>query len=257
MSAVKLISGLFLVVASSAFASQPQGSGEPPASSGASVTQGRLSGSELNHAKQWNLSTEEYEKFKEILKSPRAYFTPNLEKNPLLALALESESAIDRKKYADRWVQMQYENNVKVIAWQLEVSEAWQRQYPGIPKLSYKNPETSQFAISNQSNAAMSPVANGRQPFSFPTADKPRAQLFIAIDGCAECPVAYRRQYEALQSGKISGVDVHFVGSPNKQQIVDWAVAQKLDAADVNERRVITLNVADKDVPRLPIVEFN
>ena len=65
-------------------------------------------------AKQWHLTVAEYQRFKQILTSPRACFTPNLAKNPLLALALESETEIEQQRYADLWVQMQFENNKKV-----------------------------------------------------------------------------------------------------------------------------------------------
>lgn len=220
------------------------------------------------HAKQWNLSEREYERYKEILKSPRAYFTPGLENNPLLALALESESEVDKQRYADKWVQIQFENNIKVISWQLEVDRAWERAFPGVPKFAYKKPEISHYAVANMNNpASRSNVSNfssslKKQPLVEELIKtKPRAQLYLAIDNCDKCVKAYQRQYELLKAGKYSGLDVHFISEPSKEQIIGWAKARVADsglkALDVNESRVVTLNTAKKDVSKVPLVEFD
>ena len=230
------------------------------------VTQSSLSKADIVHAKQWKLSSKEYEKYKEILRSPRAYFTPNLEKNPLLALALESESEIERQRYADKWVQMQFENNIKVISWQLEVTEAWKRAFPGTPKFAYKNPETAHYAVSNMKNPKASTLNNDwsrlrGNELDITLTEKPRAQLYLSTDNCEKCIDAYKRQYKMLKSGKYSGLDIHFIANPTKKQIVQWATKRVsdsgLDASDVNEHRTVTLNVAEKEVEKVPFVEFN
>lgn len=269
MSAFRLsVSAIALVVSVGVGANQSNESASPIKKTDTSVTESSLTKADIVHAKQWKLTEKEYERYKQILKSPRAYFTPDLDKNPLLALALESESEIDKQRYADKWVQIQFENNIKVISWQLEVNEAWERAFPGVPRFAYKNPETSHYAVANMN----APVAKSNMSDIFSTANnqpsldellqsKPRAQLYLAIANCDGCVEAYQRQYELLKSGKYSGLDIHFVAEPTKEQIIEWAKARVADsglnAADVNQSRVVTLNTAKKEVNKVPFVEFD
>ena len=254
MSAFKLVLALLLslpLVAYSQEVSSSKGRSE--------VIQSSLTETEQSHAKLWKLTEKEYERYKEILRSPRAYYTPNLDKNPLLALSLEEKSPQKRQEYADRWVQLEFDNVVKVVSWQLEVSKSWKRQYPGVPRFSYKDPSTSHYAVSNMSKGPktkFSPtdLTGGA---SFDTEVVPRAQLYVKADDCAECIVAFKKQYTAMKLGKIAGVDVHFVDNPTKESIGRWAVNNGLTAKDVNNARVVTLNFADKDVDAVPKVEFN
>ncbi len=211
------------------------------------ISDNQLSNSQQDHAKLWKLSTVEYHNYLKIMQSPRAYFTPNLEKNPLLALALEAKSEQERSEYADRWVQIQYDNNLKVITWQLEVSAAWQRNFPGIPRFTYNKPGLSHHALSNLSYS----VNKAQDP------SKIRAQLYLSISNCDACVKAFYQQYNAIKSGKLAGLDVHFVGSPSKAQIVQWAQAQSLNLSEVNERRIVTLNISEKTLQNLPQIEFS
>lgn len=265
MSTFRLsIAAIALLVSVAAFASQSNDSSSQPQKNESSVTESSLTKADMVHAKQWKLSAEEYERYKQILKSPRAYFTPDLDKNPLLALALESESEIDKQRYADKWVQIQFENNIKVISWQLEVSEAWERAFPGVPRFAYKNPETAHYAVSNMNKpveqADIFSNANTQPSLEALLQAKPRAQLYLGISSCEGCIEAFQRQYELLKKGKYIGLDIHFVGNPTKEQIIEWARARVsdsgLDAAD-NQSRVLTLNTAQKEVTKVPFVEFD
>ena len=248
-----------LVITSLFFLSLPTFSAQTTGTEDFSISKkSELSESELTQAKQWKLTLKEFKKFKEIKNSPRAYFTPNLENNPLLGLALESETETERASYADRWVQIQFENNVKVISWQLEVSEAWKRQYPGVPRFVYNNPSMEKHTVKSMNAGSVSTfnkIMNDSNRFDIVTA-KPRAQLYISVVGCESCVAAYKAQYDALKSGAIDGIDIHFINGPNKTDIINWAVENKLSSADVNEARVVTLNVADKKVDKVPLVEL-
>lgn len=214
LSAVVMV----LVVSMTAFAKQSIESPAEIKKTNTAVTESSLTKADIVHAKQWKLTEKEYERYKQILKSPRAYFTPNLDKNPLLALALESESEIDKQRYADKWIQIQFENNIKIISWQLEVNEAWERAFPGVPRFAYKNPETSHYAVANMNSPAAKPdifnFASNQSSIEDVFKAKPRAQLYLAISNCNGCIDAYQRQYELLKSGKYSGLDIHFVSNP-------------------------------------------
>lgn len=222
------------------------------------IVKSTLSKTESSHAKQWKLSDKEYERYKEILRSPRGYYTPNLDKNPLLALSLEEESPQKRQDYADRWVQIEFDNAVKVISWQLEVSRSWKRQFPGVPRFSYKDPATAHNAISNmgkRNNVQFSPNPINNNA-NFDSVIAPRAQLYIRINNCKDCVLSFKKQLNAARVGKISGVDVHFIGNPNKENIGRWAIGNGLSVEDVNNTRIVTLNLTDKKISKVPKVEF-
>ncbi|NQY36351.1 MAG: hypothetical protein HRT37_15520 [Alteromonadaceae bacterium] len=248
MSKIALI--MMLLVLPITFAAEQQNA--LPKTNGEGLT---LTKSQLSHAQLWSLSRDEYKRYLKILNSPRGYFTPNLEKNPLLALALEAETQAERKKYADHWVRLQYENNVKVISWQLDVNEAWKRQYPGVPRFTYKKPALSKYSISRLTSAS-SHAGSTIEALLQKQANKPRSQLYIAINQCDFCVKAFKQQYSDLKSGKIAGLDIHFISNPTKVQIIEWATDQKLDALEVNDQRIVTLNIAEKTVKSVPFVEF-
>lgn len=212
-----------------------------------SISVPKKTNSEKLLAKNWNLTDEEQKTYKEIMSSPRAYFTPNLDKNPLLALALEAKTPAERAKYADRWVKLQYENNLKVLSWSLETQEAWARNYPGVPRFAYKDGATKNLAVSNQMKVfSNTPSLSDLMPS--------RAQLYIKSEDCSQCVSLFRKLYSMTKSGKYSGIDVHFVGGDAKS-IIDWAIKNKLDPAEVNDSQIITLNISEKVVDKLPLLE--
>lgn len=212
-----------------------------------SISAAKKTDSEKLLAKNWNLTDEEQKTYKEIMSSPRAYFTPNLDKNPLLALALEAKTPAERAKYADRWVKVQYENNLKVLAWGLETQAAWARNYPGVPRFAYKDSSSKNLAVSNQMKVfSNTPSLSDLMP--------PRAQLYIKSADCSQCVSLFKKLYSLAKNGKYSGIDVHFVGGDTKS-IIDWAIKNKLDPAEVNDSQLITLNISEKFVEKLPLLE--
>jgi len=226
----------------------------PSLSSAEDITESILTTQEKSHADVWGLNANEYKRYKKILTTPRAYFTPDLDKNPLLALALEAESDSERAELADRWVKIQYSNNIKTFAWQKEVGEAWERNFPSVPKFSYKDPATSRFSISNITKAKASSSNFNIQSL---INDKPRAQLFISIDNCEKCVSVFDSVYKSFNKGVYEGIDLFFVGNPSKFEIQGWASSNNLNAKDVNELKLITLNLSPKVVVDLPLLEFD
>lgn len=208
----------------------------------------RLSSSDLQHAKSWGLSNKQYARYKEILRSPRAYFTPNLDKNPLLALALEAESDSERAELADAWVRIQYQNNINIVKWQLTVSDAWNRNYPDIPRFAYKNNANKHYAIS-KIDGLNSNLIND-------LLSKKRAELYLKTN-CSDCIDEFKSLRKQLDSNKIEGIDVFFVNKPTHEEMIDWALQQNISIEEVSKLRVITLNYARKKINKLPLVKFN
>lgn len=218
-----------------------------------------LTKSEIRHAESWGLSKDEYKEFQRILTTPRAFFTPNLKNNPLLALALESESQEERDRYADRWVKIQFDNNVKVVSWQLTVNGAWDRNYPGYKPFAYKKHGLEHQTIKSLVNPDKRPIDDLFKPDNRPlpfAIEKKRVQLYITASNCNKCDNAFLQQYKELEKGIVGGIDVFFVGGESQEDIVRWAVMQKLSKEDVNEHRLVTLNHSKKQLKKIPYVEF-
>ncbi|MFW7525602.1 hypothetical protein ACODM8_15905 [Vibrio ostreicida] len=218
------------------------------------ISRGGIELTELEqaHASSWKLSVEEYQRYKQILSSPRAYFTPNLDKNPVLALAVEARTKQERKRYADLWVKIQYENNIKSFLWILEVDEAWSRNYPSVPRFTYGQPQAQKHAISKQ----------GESMFKTATLDdvlsrskKPRIKLYVKATDCGACVLKMKELRKTLDDGVISGIDVFFVDKPTNTDIAKWGVNQQLTVQDVNERKVITLNRSSSHKGVIPYTE--
>lgn len=212
----------------------------------------KLTQHEKAHASRWNLSPKEYQRYKQILKSPRAYFTPNLDKNPILALALESRTKEERQHYADLWVKIQYENNLKSLVWVLSVDEAWKRNYPGVPRFTYGQPQAEHHAASQKNQptfkaATLDDVLKNSKPN--------RKKIFVKTTDCSTCVTKLRELKNALKVGAISGIDVFFVDNPDKATVARWGANQGITLQEVNEKRIITLNRTSTHDGLVPYVE--
>ncbi|HDS1208468.1 TPA: hypothetical protein QDZ84_003507 [Shewanella algae] len=208
----------------------------------AALTNSKLTKSEQDYAALWELTDEEYLKFKKILQSPRAYISPDLEKNPIVALGLEAESSAERQRYADRWVQMRYKANIGSLSWDLEVSEAWQRNYPGVPRFATKD--------SLYREAAASAYLDTYRDTG------PRAQIYLKAVGCDSCISLFNEHYGTLKSGKISGIDLFFIGGESNSDIALWANKRNIRLEDVNQSRVVTLSKGTGDLSKVPYIKW-
>ncbi|WP_052447985.1 hypothetical protein [Vibrio rotiferianus] len=209
-----------------------------------------LNSIERNHAAQWKLTDEEYARYKEIMSGPRPYFTPKLDRNPLLALALQARSNAERERYADQWVKIQYENNVRVLVWGLFVGEAWERNYPGVPRFTYgQKPTSQQFSVSH--------LVKGVDPFSsVARAEKKRVKVYVTLTGCDKCDHVLETQIETLKNDSIGGIDIFFVGEASKADIAKWSLSHGITPKQVNEDKTITLNLGRNYKGGVPNVQL-
>lgn len=184
----------------------------------------------------WNLSQEDYDKYLEALEGPFGYYTPKLERNPIMALGVTAETMSERMEYARKHVAVEFEKNIKVIAWQLAVSLAWQEKYPSTPR--FANQKKDKF----KRVSSIEGFENGE-----------RVRLYMTMD-CRECDKAFEKLYGRLQRGG-GGVDVYFVDTP-KPSVVDisqWAMSQGLSEAEV-KRKDVTLNYGDQSINAVPVI---
>ncbi|HEP8866430.1 TPA: TIGR03759 family integrating conjugative element protein [Pseudomonas aeruginosa] len=170
--------------------------------------------SDEQHAKDWGLRVDEWQRFHELMQGPLGTHSPNLD--PLTALGIEARSDEERRRYAELQVQVEARRVEKLLAYQRAYDDAWRRLYADMPRV-----------ILPDAGPAHSPVATG-------TGD--RLTVFVK-DDCAPCEQTVRR----LQASGTE-FDLYVVGSRNDDEhIRTWARRTGIDPARVSSR-AITLN---------------
>ncbi|WP_191831867.1 TIGR03759 family integrating conjugative element protein [Pseudomonas fluorescens] len=182
-----------------------------PASRSRSTT---IERSDEQSAREWQLSSEEWIRFRELMQGPLGTYSSNLD--PLTALGIEARSDEERRRYAELQVRAEAHRVEKLLAYQRAYDEAWQRLHPDMPRVILPGAEP-----------AFSPVA---------TATNGRPALFVK-DDCAACD----RAAQQLQTAG-ADVDIYFVGShADDDRIRTWAQRIGIDPTRVRSRN-ITLN---------------
>lgn len=163
-------------------------------------------------ARQWSLTTEEWERFETLRRGPRGYWTPNVD--PLTALGTEARTDTERRRYAELQARMEFKRVERELAYQRAYDEAFARLYPGVLPVSEHMSRIDRALAVDQSRLA----------------------LFIRPD-CPKCD----KQAKALQD-KGAGFDVYMLDSKNDDTIIrDWAQKTGI-APEKVQQRIITLN---------------
>lgn len=170
--------------------------------------------SETQLAQAWQLSTEEWDRYRNLMQGPLGIYSPNLD--PLSALGIEARSTEERQRYALLQVQTEATRVEKLLAYQRAYDDAWAQQFPG------------QLRI-NLSEIEVPPLASPLQAAE-------RLAVFVRAD-CRRC----EQQVQRLQTTN-SAFDVYVVDSQqDDRRIRQWALDVGIDAGKVRDRR-ITLN---------------
>ncbi|WP_084639108.1 TIGR03759 family integrating conjugative element protein [Haliea salexigens] len=93
-------------------------------------------------ARQWGLSEADYRRYQAIMAGQRGQWTPGLD--PITALGVSTDSAEERKRFAELFVATEFERTHKELAFQRAVDAAWQRLYPDTPRLHLAAQATQQ-----------------------------------------------------------------------------------------------------------------
>lgn len=90
----------------------------------------------------WDLSADELERAKMLLKGPRANFSvPNL--SPVEALGIHARSDAERRKYAEKFAKAQHDDTERVLAWAVAYQAAMQRLYPNDKVIDFTGLQTT------------------------------------------------------------------------------------------------------------------
>ena len=174
----------------------------------------RETSADIARAKSFGLTTEEWARFRELMRGPLGVFSPNLD--PLTALGIEARSVEERRHIAELQVRVEAQRVEKTFAYQRAYDDAWKRVYPGLQ-----------------------PVRNGapRQSKGSSAADvKSRLAVFVR----EKCP-ACDSKVKALQASG-AAFDIYLVGTHQDDSLIrHWATTVGLDPKKVRARQ-ITLN---------------
>jgi len=163
-------------------------------------------------ARDWGLQPEEWARYRQLMQGPLGVYSPNLD--PLTALGIEARTDEERRRYAELQVQAEARRVGKTLAYQRAYDAAWQRLFPGQPRVSL-------------------PGANAQGAGNTGSG---RLAVFVKTD-CALCA----QRVQQLQAAG-TAFDLYMVGSrQDDARIRQWATQAGIDPARVRAR-TITLN---------------
>lgn len=163
-------------------------------------------------ARDWGLRTEEWTRYRELMQGPLGIYSPNLD--PLTALGIEARSDDERNHFAELQARAEARRVEKTLAYQRAYDAAWQRLFPGQPRVSL--PMSQARGIGNTGSG--------------------RTAVFVKAD-CTPCEQRVRQ----LQAAG-TPFDLYMVGSRGDDaRIRQWATQAGIDPARVRAR-TITLN---------------
>jgi integrating conjugative element protein (TIGR03759 family) len=149
---------------------------------------------------------------RQLMQGPLGIYSPNLD--PLTALGIEARSDEERNRYAELQVQAESRRVGKTLAYQRAYDAAWQRLFPGQPRVSLPGAK-----VQGAGNTGSGRLA-----------------VFVK-DDCAPCA----QRVQQLQAAG-TAFDLYMVGTrQDDARIRQWAIEVGIDPARVRAR-TITLN---------------
>nr|WP_321897496.1 TIGR03759 family integrating conjugative element protein [Burkholderia cepacia] len=171
-------------------------------------------------ARDWGLRNEEWARYRELMAGPLGVYSPHLD--PLTALGIEARSDEERNHFAELQARAEARRVEKTLAYQRAYDAAWQRLFPGQPRVSLPG--------------GQAPVQAAVQAPGIASTGSGRTAVFVKA-GCAPCEQRVRQ----LQAAG-TPFDLYMVGSRGDDaRIRQWATQAGIDPARVRAR-TITLN---------------
>ena len=165
---------------------------------------------EAQLANAWQLTEEEWDRYRRLMQGPLGLYSPNLD--PLSALGIEARSVEERQRYAILQVKAEAARIEKLLIYQRAYDEAWTLQFPGQMRVNDLLPVASPLQVAE------------------------RLAVFVKAE-CRQC----EQKIQQLQTSN-SPFDLYLVDSrQDDNRIRQWALNAGIDPNKVQERR-ITLN---------------
>lgn len=200
--------------------------------------------------KSWGITKEEYARFIYLKRNtPRGVITPQA--NPLYYLGLEARSAAERKRYAEKVAQMEFENFQKGAEWRAAVQAAAVKLYGQGDLVDLQKGES--FEQSLEQTAVSYGARKGAAVIGYGGAGVSR-KLYVATD-CDSCFPAYQKALRQLSEGTLTRLEIVFPSGATDLQIRQWATKAGVPI-ELNKRGVVELRQADdkERVSKFPTV---
>lgn len=186
-----------------------------------STTEGSvLSESERTHARTWNLSEVEWQRYRQLMQGIRGSISPETI-SPIEVLGIHARDEAERQRYADAWARAMHEDVDRILAFQRAYDAAGKRLYPNEPLI-----DVGQLPVKAEATSV------------FQSTDR---LLFFARPACPVCDALMNKLLKRID--EVSGIDIYLLGlAPGDDAAVRaWASTHRIDPAWVRIRRV-TLN---------------
>jgi len=172
-------------------------------------------------AESWRLSMGEWAQYKTLMDGPRGIWSPNLD--PITVLGIHAESEIERQRYAELLVMIEFERVEQELLFQRAYDEAAGRLYPTL------SPVTVAVA-----EAPLSSLLGVERVAFFGSVDPER---------CPTCQRELARLMQMWGERNAPAVDLFLVDASDDEAIRTWASTQGVSPDAVRLGRV-TLNHA-------------
>ncbi len=141
----------------------------------------------------WNLSEKEWSRYQELMHGPRGHWSPLLD--PIATLGIHAATDAERRRLAERFVDMENRRIQEELAFQRAVNAAVQARYSELPLLVPDKP-----VVQNEE----------------------RLLLFAPLSCLAHCRPLLDTARRALQRGS-AGLDIYLSGAPDDTAMREWA----------------------------------
>ena len=184
-------------------------------------------------AKRWGLDQEEYQRYLDLMRSPLGKWSPDLD--PLLALGMFAESPQEEQRYAELYVQQEFDLTGRTLQFQQAYRAAFERLFPNEAMLDHRL--LAPYFEHQQQKSAMKDVKRlAKKRF----VDGDRLLLFVPPN-CRDCLPVINRLMGLLSSAQQSGVDVYVRDAQDDEAVRAWANAHAIKTAWFNGGH-LTLN---------------
>lgn len=177
----------------------------------------------------WGLTEAEWREYESIMEGKRGNWSPHLD--PISALGVSTDSAEERRHFAELYVRAEFERVRKELAFQLAVDDAWKRLYPSTPRFDRGRARAAAAAT-------------------------PQRYAIVVSQNCSDCDELISKELGDYVARAVDGVDIHVVGTGGDDAVLrGWVSRHAAVEAGLREGSV-TVNHADdfKDISKFPAI---
>lgn len=178
---------------------------------------------DLENAKRWGLSTQDWARYQAMMRGPRGLWTPDLD--PLTALGVNAENEAERRRYATQLLRLEEDRVKRELAFEKTVQAVKAELYPDLEPFD----RTRLAAKLIETRKRGTPLQAGD-----------RALAFVNLQ-CTRCDLWVQELIAKVQAMPGLGLDVYVVGEVTDEAIRSWATQLVIPQALV-ERGRVTLN---------------